>query len=91
MVELCAVDKHCYQLTLEHRKAHRYCFVISDHQFATHLYSVDAIWLTTLIIHYGDIVVANVPLLAITVWIRLFGGHHGGYVKHNLRIQETTY
>lgn len=50
----------------------------------SYLDGVPVVRLPTLIIDDGDVIVADVQLLGITVWIIVSGRHQSGYVEDHL-------
>lgn len=58
---------------------------LNEHLYISYLYSTKVIWLATLIVHNGYIVVANVTFSIVEIWVRLFCWYQSSNMEDNLK------
>ena len=55
---------------------------------STHPDGAHAIRITAVVVHNGDVIVANVSFLVVAVWILVSGRHQRGHVKYHCQTQK---
>ena len=55
---------------------------------STNLDGAHAIRITAVVVHNGDVIVANVSFLVVAVWILVSGRHQRGHVKYHCQTQK---